>query len=163
MNASIETISLQRCCGGTQGFYRHQSETTGTSMGFTVFVPSQAADGPVPVLYYLAGLTCTEETATIKAGAQRHAAHHGVMLVMPDTSPRGAGVGGEAAVGLEEVDEAHPPIEGGRDPQLHPAPRRDSCGQAHGRARGANQGRWILLPELVPDRLGCRLDGIILR
>jgi len=93
--SAIETISEQRCYGGMQGFYRHQSETTGTAMGFTVFVPPQTADGPVPVLYFLAGLTCTEETATIKAGAQRHAAHHGVMLVMPDTSPRGAGVGGE--------------------------------------------------------------------
>ena len=57
--------------------------------------PPQAEAGAVPVLYFLAGLTCTEETATIKAGAQRHAAERGLMLVMPDTSPRGAGVAGE--------------------------------------------------------------------
>jgi S-formylglutathione hydrolase len=95
MPSDIETLSEQRCHGGTQGFYRHRSEATGTDMRFAVFVPPQAAAGPVPVLYYLAGLTCTEETATIKAGAQRHAAERGLMLVMPDTSPRGAGIEGE--------------------------------------------------------------------
>ncbi len=91
----LETISEQRCYGGTQGFYKHRSETTGTEMRFAVYLPPQASQQPVPVLYFLAGLTCTEETATIKAGAQRHAADHGLMLVMPDTSPRGAGVPGE--------------------------------------------------------------------
>jgi len=91
----IETVSEQRCFGGTQGFYRHRSEVTGTDMGFAVFVPPQASDAPVPVVTYLAGLTCTEEIATIKAGAQRHAAEHGLILVMPDTSPRGAGIEGE--------------------------------------------------------------------
>jgi S-formylglutathione hydrolase len=95
MPLKIETLSRQRCYGGTQGFYRHRSEATGTDMRFAVFVPPQAELGPVPVLYYLAGLTCTEETATIKAGAQRHAAERGLMLVMPDTSPRGAGIAGE--------------------------------------------------------------------
>jgi len=64
-------------------------------MRFAVFLPPQADRGTVPVLYFLAGLTCTEETATIKAGAQRHAAERGLMLVMPDTSPRGAGIAGE--------------------------------------------------------------------
>lgn len=90
-----ETLSEQRCHGGIQGFYRHRSEATGTVMRFAVFVPPQAEVGPVPALYYLAGLTCTEETATVKAGAQQHAARLGLMLVMPDTSPRGAGLPGE--------------------------------------------------------------------
>jgi len=95
MQADVETLSEQRCHGGTQGFYRHRSETTGTDMRFAAFLPPQAAREPVPVLYFLAGLTCTEETATIKAGAQRHAAERGLILVMPDTSPRGAGIAGE--------------------------------------------------------------------
>jgi S-formylglutathione hydrolase len=64
-------------------------------MRFAVYTPPQAADGPVPVLYYLAGLTCTEETFMIKGGAQRLAAEHGLMLVSPDTSPRDANVPGE--------------------------------------------------------------------
>jgi len=92
MQSEVETLSEQRCYGGTQGFYRHRSEATGTEMRFAVFVPRQAARDPVPVLYFLAGLTCTEETATIKAGAQLHAAKHGLMLIMPDTSPRGEDV-----------------------------------------------------------------------
>ena len=92
---SIETLSEQRCFGGVQGFYKHASAATGTDMRFAVYQPPQAKERPVPVLYYLAGLTCTEETATIKAGAQRLAAEHGLLLVMPDTSPRGAGIVGE--------------------------------------------------------------------
>lgn len=91
----METLSEQICFGGIQGFYEHASTQTGTPMRFAVYQPPAAKDGPVPVLYYLAGLTCTEETATIKAGAQRLAAEHGLMLVMPDTSPRGAGIEGE--------------------------------------------------------------------
>jgi S-formylglutathione hydrolase len=91
----METLSSQCCFGGTQGFYSHQSESTGTTMRFAVYVPPQAAQRAVPALYYLAGLTCTEETATVKGGAQRLAAEAGLMLVMPDTSPRGAGVAGE--------------------------------------------------------------------
>jgi S-formylglutathione hydrolase len=95
MTSDLETLSEQRCFGGTQGYYRHRSNTTGTDMQFAVFVPPQAARGHVPAVYFLAGLTCTEETATIKAGAQRHAAERGLVLVMPDTSPRGAGIVGE--------------------------------------------------------------------
>ncbi|MDF2367165.1 MAG: S-formylglutathione hydrolase [Sneathiella sp.] len=91
----METISEQACFGGTQGFYAHKSSVTGTNMRFAVFQPQQAHGMKVPVLYYLAGLTCTEETATIKAGAQRIASELGVMLVMPDTSPRGDGLPGE--------------------------------------------------------------------
>ena len=64
-------------------------------MRFSAYVPPQAEDGPAPVLYYLAGLTCTEETFQIKAGAQRYAAEHGLILVSPDTSPRDAGIEGE--------------------------------------------------------------------
>lgn len=95
MGHAIETLSEQKCHGGVQGFYRHESSSTGTPMQFAVYVPPQAEKTKVPVLYYLAGLTCTEETATIKAGAQMHASRHGLILVMPDTSPRGAGVAGE--------------------------------------------------------------------
>ncbi len=95
MTKGLETLSEQKCFGGTQGFYSHESLSTGTNMRFAVYVPPQAEKAEVPVLYYLAGLTCTEETATIKAGAQAHASRHGLILVMPDTSPRGAGVEGE--------------------------------------------------------------------
>ena len=91
----MKTISEQACFGGVQGFYRHASAQCGTEMAFGVYRPPQAANGPVPVLYYLAGLTCTEETFVIKAGAQRLAAELGLMLVTPDTSPRGAGIAGE--------------------------------------------------------------------
>ena len=92
----LETLSQHRCFGGTQGFYRHASATIGLPMRFSVYQPPQAQHGPVPVLFYLAGLTCTEETLMIKAGAQRFAARNGIMLVAPDTSPRGAGIDGEA-------------------------------------------------------------------
>jgi S-formylglutathione hydrolase len=91
----METVNEQRCFGGVQGIYRHSSVETATPMQFSVFSPPQAANGKVPVLWYLSGLTCTEENFTVKAGAQRYAAEHGLMLVAPDTSPRGAGVAGE--------------------------------------------------------------------
>ncbi len=86
---SIETLSEHGAFGGKVGFYRHASAANRCEMQFSVFVPPQASDGPVPVLYYLAGLTCTEETFMIKGGAQRLAAELGLMLVAPDTSPRG--------------------------------------------------------------------------
>ena len=95
-DTGFETLSEHVCFGGRQGFYRHESRAIGLPMKFAVFVPPQAAAGPVPVLFYLAGLTCTEETFPIKAGAQRIAAQLGLMLVAPDTSPRGAQVPGEA-------------------------------------------------------------------
>ncbi|MFQ5346500.1 MAG: S-formylglutathione hydrolase, partial [Rhodothalassiaceae bacterium] len=88
----IEILSRHRCFGGTVSFATHRSEATGTDMNFAVFVPPQAAAGKVPVLTWLAGLTCTQETFMIKAGAQRLAAELGLMLVAPDTSPRGEGV-----------------------------------------------------------------------
>jgi S-formylglutathione hydrolase len=90
----ITTLGEHACFGGMQGFYQHDSAVIGLPMKFGVFVPPQAKVGPVPVLFYLAGLTCNEETFAIKAGAQRRAAELGLMLVSPDTSPRGTGVAG---------------------------------------------------------------------
>ena len=90
--SAIEIVSRHRSYGGTVSFCRHRSRATGTSMAFAVFVPPAAERGPVPVLTWLAGLTCTHETFMIKAGAQRMAARLGLMLVAPDTSPRGEGV-----------------------------------------------------------------------
>lgn len=92
--ATLETISEQRLHGGIQGVYRHHSEACAGAMRFAVYQPPQVAKERCPVLYFLAGLTCTEETATIKAGAQRLAAELGLVLVMPDTSPRDTGLDG---------------------------------------------------------------------
>lgn len=90
----FETLSEHRCHGGTVGFYRHPSTVIGLPMKFGMFVPD--TEKPAPLLTFLAGLTCTEETFLIKAGALRHAAEHGLALLAPDTSPRGANVPGEA-------------------------------------------------------------------
>ena len=92
----LETLSEHRSFDGVQGFYRHQSDVIGLPMRFAVFQPPQARQQRVPVLFYLAGLTCTEETFAIKAGAQRIAAREGLMLVSCDTSPRQTGIPGEA-------------------------------------------------------------------
>jgi S-formylglutathione hydrolase len=92
----LTLISEHKSFGGTVAFYRHASEACGGEMRFGVYVPPQAATRKVPVLYYLAGLTCTEETFLIKGGAQRVASELGLMLVAPDTSPRGAGYPGES-------------------------------------------------------------------
>ena len=89
--SELKVISEHACFGGVQGFYEHASSTIGLPMKFGLYRPPQAANGPVPVLFWLAGLTCTEETFAIKAGAQQHAAKHGLMLVTPDTSPRHTG------------------------------------------------------------------------
>jgi len=86
-----------RCYGGHLGFYSHASAATATTMNFGLYLPPQAATRKVPALYYLAGLTCNEETFLIKAGALRLAAQWGLALVAPDTSPRGAGIAGEDA------------------------------------------------------------------
>ena len=91
----VTVRSEQRCFGGTIGCYTHASEEIGAEMKFSVFVPPQAATGRLPALYYLAGLTCTEETFMIKSGALRLAADLGLILVAPDTSPRGLGLPGE--------------------------------------------------------------------
>ena len=95
MRTNLETLSEHRCFGGKTGFYKHRSEACAAEMRFAVFVPPQAAQRRVPVLYYLAGLTCTEETFMVKAGAQRAAAEHGLILVAPDTSPRATGITSE--------------------------------------------------------------------
>ncbi|OFA01755.1 S-formylglutathione hydrolase [Duganella sp. HH101] len=92
----LELISEHACYGGVQRFYRHDAREIGLPMRFSVFIPVQAADGHVPALFYLAGLTCNEETFMTKAGAQRAAAEAGLMLIAPDTSPRGANIAGEA-------------------------------------------------------------------
>ena len=88
----LETVSSARSFGGTQLVYRHLSSETGTPMRFAAYLPPAAEQGMVPVVFFLAGLTCTEENFTVKAGAQRIASELGVMLVAPDTSPRGEGV-----------------------------------------------------------------------
>ena len=91
----LELLSEHACFGGVQRFYQHASTQIGLPMRFSVYLPPQAAQGPVPALMFLAGLTCTEETFMVKAGAQRMAAELGLALIAPDTSPRGAGVAGE--------------------------------------------------------------------
>ncbi|MBW4481973.1 MAG: S-formylglutathione hydrolase [Tildeniella torsiva UHER 1998/13D] len=87
--SSLTLHNQHTCFGGTVGYYSHPSAVCNCDMRFAVFVPPQAQTGPVPVLFYLSGLTCTEDNFTSKAGAQRYAAEHGLMLVAPDTSPRG--------------------------------------------------------------------------
>lgn len=91
---AIDTRSEQACFGGVQGFYQHESSACGGLMRFAVYQPPRAKQQRCPVLYFLAGLTCNEETAAIKAGAQRVAAELGLVLVMPDTSPRDTGIDG---------------------------------------------------------------------
>ncbi len=84
-----ERIEHRACFGGWQDVYRHRSEVLGCDMTVGVYFPPQAQQGPCPVLYWLSGLTCTEQNFITKAGAQRYAAEHGIILVAPDTSPRG--------------------------------------------------------------------------
>ena len=103
MSAALECLSSHRCFGGTQSYYRHQSERCAGPMHFSIFLPPQAQQEPRPVLYCLAGLTCTHETFPIKAGAQRLAAELGLVLVSPDTSPRDTGF--EGATGDWEFGE----------------------------------------------------------
>jgi len=93
---TLNAVSRNRCFGGMQGVYTHAAETTHCSMRFGVFMPPQAQSARVPVLYWLSGLTCTEDNFIVKAGAQRVAAELGVAIVVPDTSPRGLGYPGEA-------------------------------------------------------------------
>jgi S-formylglutathione hydrolase len=92
----ISAVSRSRCFGGEQAVYSHDSRETGCAMRFGVFLPPQARKGAVPVLYWLSGLTCTEENFIAKAGAQRVAAELGLALIVPDTSPRGLKIPGEA-------------------------------------------------------------------
>ncbi len=96
----MQTLSENKCFGGIQGVYSHASDACDCDMTFGLFLPEEAADGPVPVLWYLSGLTCTHENAMVKAGAQAWAAEAGVALVFPDTSPRGEGVANDEAYDL---------------------------------------------------------------
>jgi S-formylglutathione hydrolase len=89
-------LSEHACFGGVQRFYQHDSTAIGLPMRFSIYLPPGFEGKQLPVLFYLAGLTCTEETFATKGGAQRVAAEEGLALVMPDTSPRGAGVPGES-------------------------------------------------------------------
>jgi S-formylglutathione hydrolase len=96
----MKTVSENACFGGTQGVYTHPSASCACDMTFGLFLPEEAQDGPVPVLWYLSGLTCTHENAMVKAGAQGWAAEHGIALVFPDTSPRGEGVADDESYDL---------------------------------------------------------------
>ncbi|MHB8248211.1 MAG: S-formylglutathione hydrolase [Acidithiobacillus sp.] len=95
MSEDLELLEEHAAFGGRVQRYRHVSQSCAAPMSFSVYLPPQAAPGLLPVLYFLAGLTCTEETFMIKAGAQRYAAEHGILLVAPDTSPRATGTPGE--------------------------------------------------------------------
>lgn len=96
----MQTLSENTCFGGVQGVYTHASKVCDCDMTFGLFLPREARDGSVPVLWYLSGLTCTHENAMVKAGAQGWAAEHGIALVFPDTSPRGADVADDDAYDL---------------------------------------------------------------
>ncbi|EAP78368.1 S-formylglutathione hydrolase [Roseovarius nubinhibens] len=96
----MQTQSENACFGGTQGVYTHASSACACDMTFGLFLPEEARDGPVPVLWYLSGLTCTHENAMTKAGAQTWAAEQGIALVFPDTSPRGEAVADDEAYDL---------------------------------------------------------------
>ena len=85
----MQRLEHRACFGGWQDVYEHASATLGCTMRFAIYLPPQAADGPVPVLYWLSGLTCNEQNFITKAGAQHYAAEHGIAIVCPDTSPRG--------------------------------------------------------------------------
>ena len=91
----LECVRRHRSFGGTQTVYRHESLETGTPMEVAIYMPPRADEGPCPVLCFLSGLTCTWANFTEKAGAQRSAAEHGLILVCPDTSPRGTNLPGE--------------------------------------------------------------------
>ena len=115
---SIQLVSEHGCFGGVQRFYKHDARETRSPMRFSVYLPPKARHGRVPVLYYLSGLTCTEETFAIKAHAQQLAAELGLMLVAPDTSPREPRLPGDAdswdfgqAAGFY-VDATQPPWSG---------------------------------------------------
>ena len=96
----MQTISENACFGGVQGVYSHTSAATGCDMTFGLFLPEEARDMNVPVLWYLSGLTCTHENAMVKAGAQAWAAQAGIALIFPDTSPRGDDVADDEAYDL---------------------------------------------------------------
>jgi S-formylglutathione hydrolase len=94
---AVTEVSSNKMFGGFNRRYKHTSSSLGCSMNFTIYYPPQAAaaGARVPVVYYLSGLTCTDENVIIKSGVQRACAKHGIALIAPDTSPRGLGVEGE--------------------------------------------------------------------
>ena len=96
----MDIVSENRSFGGRQQVFRHPSNTCGCEMTFGAYLPPQAEDRPVPVLWYLSGLTCTHENAMTKGGLQEHAARHGLAVIFPDTSPRGEGVADDDAYDL---------------------------------------------------------------
>lgn len=95
MSRSVECVNRYRCFDGTLGFYQHQSQVCRGVMRFAVYEPPQAQQEVLPVLYFLSGLTCTEENFMVKSGVQRLAAEYGLVIVAPDTSPRNTGTVGE--------------------------------------------------------------------
>jgi S-formylglutathione hydrolase len=96
----MKQIEQHACFGGSQEVWQHASSTLGCDMDFAVYLPPQAKQGPCPVLYWLSGLTCNEQNFITKAGAQNFAAQHGIIVVAPDTSPRGEGVANDEAYDL---------------------------------------------------------------
>ncbi|WP_135506792.1 S-formylglutathione hydrolase [Roseovarius aestuariivivens] len=97
---ALDIVSETRSFGGTQSVFKHSSNTCGCEMTFAAYLPPQAEEGPVPVLWYLSGLTCTHENAMTKGGFQEHAAKHGLAVIFPDTSPRGDSVSDDEAYDL---------------------------------------------------------------
>lgn len=93
----IEEIACNKISGGWQKRFQHQSAVLGCEMVFSVYLPPQSESAPVPVLYWLSGLTCNDQNFVTKAGAQRYAAEHGVAIVAPDTSPRGEDIPNDEA------------------------------------------------------------------
>lgn len=98
--SALTLIQEQKCFGGRQVRYKHNSAVLNCDMQFSVFLPPQAAERKVPALYWLSGLTCSDENFSVKAGAQRVAAELGIALIIPDTSPRGDGVADDPAYDL---------------------------------------------------------------
>lgn len=96
----MERIERHACFGGWQEVWRHASTTLGCTVNFAVYLPPAAAEKKCPVLYWLSGLTCNEQNFITKAHAQRYAAEHGVIIVAPDTSPRGEDVANDEAYDL---------------------------------------------------------------
>ncbi|MEE3360014.1 MAG: S-formylglutathione hydrolase [Pseudomonadota bacterium] len=96
----METVSENKSFDGVQGVYTHASEVCGCDMTFGLFLPEDAKSGPVPLLWYLSGLTCTHENAMTKAAAQQWCAEQGIAIVFPDTSPRGEGIADDEAYDL---------------------------------------------------------------
>src|SRR5436190_13681631 len=142
---ALDVVSQSRCFDGTQFTYRHRSSETGTVMRFAAFIPPQAHQHAVPVVWYLSGLTCTEENFTVKAGAQRIAADLGLLLIAPDTSPRGEGVPGDPTGSYDfglgagfYVDATQPPF-------------------------SRNYRTWIYLTKEVPELFAAQFPAVLKR